>query len=355
MDPTAFDILTRWFATDSTRRRLLRRLVATLPMAGVLVATRDDAAEAERPHQRLGRRTQQRNRNQRNNNRNNNKKNNQNKKKNKGGGLGGSQCSTTGSVCEQNSDCCTNNCFNFACANKVTQCSDGGVTTPCRPPANGCAGAQCCHGSVSCNEGCCPGSANQCNPAGNCCVPNCAGRQCGDDGCGNGETCGNCNPGQTCNETTGQCTGPTCNPESCPDGCCQGAACVLPEQQTNQTCGGNGAACAACGVGGVGGVCRSGACHACSSDAECGAGLGCLNGGCFRGCPESNDRQPCGSCENCHCNNLADYPLVFVCMDTSFPAPAVCDNSNDCPAGTVCSQYVNSASRYLCLRPCPCS
>ena len=45
MDPTAFDTLTRSFMTAGSRRRLLARLVAALPIAGVLAA-RVDGPEA---------------------------------------------------------------------------------------------------------------------------------------------------------------------------------------------------------------------------------------------------------------------------------------------------------------------
>ena len=63
MDPSAFDTLVRAFATVGSRRRLLR-LVAALPFGGALLAG-EDAAGADRPHERLGRRTKQRNHKQR--------------------------------------------------------------------------------------------------------------------------------------------------------------------------------------------------------------------------------------------------------------------------------------------------
>jgi hypothetical protein len=62
-----------------------------------------------------------------------------------------------------------------------------------------------------------------------CCAPNCAGRQCGPDGCGRGGACGNCSPCQTCNSESGQCqalpNGTPCGTQ--PGGgatrCCNGA------------------------------------------------------------------------------------------------------------------------------------
>ena len=66
MDPSAFDALTRSFQTAGSRRWLLRRLVASLPLLGALAVVGEEEVGAERPHERLARRTQQRNRKQRN-------------------------------------------------------------------------------------------------------------------------------------------------------------------------------------------------------------------------------------------------------------------------------------------------
>src|SRR5262245_57404717 len=120
MDPFAFDTLARSIAQAGTRRRLLRRLVATLPLgSALLTGGGEEATAGEHPRDRLRRRTKQRNRKQRNTqnsnqNSNQNQNNNQNQKNNQqnnGGGLGDSQCGSTGDDCTQNSDCCSNNCF----------------------------------------------------------------------------------------------------------------------------------------------------------------------------------------------------------------------------------------------------
>jgi predicted outer membrane repeat protein len=113
-------------------------------------------------------------------------------------------CTENGNACQQNSDCCTGNCFAQACAAKPTTCSGQSSSAG----ATGCCA----------NAGCCQPPANQCNASGLCCAPNCGGRQCGDDGCGNGGTCGACPSGQTCNAQTGTCQGqPPCT--VCASGC----------------------------------------------------------------------------------------------------------------------------------------
>lgn len=254
MDPERFDALSRVLSKVGGRRGVMA-LLASLPLGGALTTLGQDEAAAERPNNRLQRRTRRRNQKQRNNknNKNNNKKNNK-----QNGGLGGSQCGATGSVCAEDSDCCTINCFGFECAERVTSCGQGSTATRCQPPAKGCAGETCCHGSLACGDTCCQGAANQCNSANACCVPNCAGRQCGDDGCGNGGTCGSCPAGQTCDAVTGTCQGRRiCTAQTCPNGCCDAEGICQPGS-TAEACGFGGAACAPCS--GSTTTCRGGRC-----------------------------------------------------------------------------------------------
>lgn len=207
MDEATFDQLTRAVGAAGTRRRLLG-VVSGLGLGGLLGVFADESAEAKRKRQGHKHRK--------------NKKNNGNGKGNGNGGnggLGSTQCVATGGDCDQDSDCCSSNCFTFSCAEKVHSCSG----TRCVPPAKGCAGNVCCNGSVACDVCCDPG-ITQCNQQGNCCAANCAGRQCGPDGCGNGGTCGTCPTNSTCNQA-GQCI-PNCVPQ------CQGKQCG-PDQ-----CGG---------------------------------------------------------------------------------------------------------------------
>src|SRR5215213_3752665 len=107
MDPTAFDALARSFTAAGTRRRLLRRLVASLPLLGVLAVVGEEEVGAEHPLDRIQRRTQQRNRKQRNRKqRNNNNKGNNNNNNAGGGGGGGGGDLGAGAPC----DVCPSGC-----------------------------------------------------------------------------------------------------------------------------------------------------------------------------------------------------------------------------------------------------
>ena len=130
MDPSAFDTLVRSFATSGTRRWLVR-LMAALPLGGALSTLGQDEAAAERPHERLARRTQQRNRKQRNNQNNNqnnngggggggnggggggNNNNNNNNNNNRNGNTLGSgvQLCGTGQACPSGQVCLSGACF----------------------------------------------------------------------------------------------------------------------------------------------------------------------------------------------------------------------------------------------------
>jgi len=125
--------------------------------------------------------------------------------------------------------------------------------------------------------------------SGICCVPNCAGKQCGDDGCG-----GSCGP---------------CNGGSCPAG-----ACTCPNGQTN--CGGtcvdlatSGGNCGSCG-------------RSCAG--------GCVHGACA--CPGNNAGLCPSGCFSCTAR--FDFAPPPVCSDG--PGATTCDDDGDCPLGSAC-------------------
>ena len=79
--------------------------------------------------------------------------------------------------------------------------------------------------AAPCEGQCCVGG-QVCAPGG-CCTPSCAGRTCGDDGCGG--SCGGCAPGESCQDP-GRCV---------PDGCvadCAGRSCG-PDPICDLSCG----------------------------------------------------------------------------------------------------------------------
>jgi hypothetical protein len=166
------------------------------------------------------------------------------------------------------------------------------------PSPEACAGivdgpdptGQCSH---CCQGVCCQLPANQCNPAGLCCAPNCANRECGPDGCGGSGTCGcgvggtctrgavcaagqvcACPGGQVCNPVSGQCPGPpACTPQTCRNGCCDATGICQPGNHP-QACGTGGALCASCQAGQL---CFQGACA-------------CDGNSCPTGCCDENHR-----------------------------------------------------------------
>ncbi|MBN1770637.1 MAG: hypothetical protein JXB32_05200 [Deltaproteobacteria bacterium] len=89
-----------------------------------------------------------------------------------------------------------------------------------------CAGRAC--GDDGCGGSCgtCP-AGTSCSDAGRCvCVPDCAGRACGDDGCGG--SCGACGTGFVCTPAgTCSCPGTLCGTACCATGevCLSGACC----------------------------------------------------------------------------------------------------------------------------------
>jgi hypothetical protein len=310
MDSSTFDTLARAIAQSGTRRRLVA-LLAMLPLGGLLTDLAQDEVVAERPTDRVHGRTQQRNQNQRNNNnKNNNNKNNnkgKNKKNNNSGGGGGnrstppppplgspSPCAANGGACRQGSQCCSGNCFNFVCADMVTQCTAAGPVISCTPPDAG--GTGCCASDFDC----CFGPENQCDQFGVCCAPDCAGKQCGPDGCGRGGTCGTCSQCETCDEMSGQCS-PVANGTPCNDG--------------NPLC--------------VNGRC-------------CTAGHEVVHGGCFQinniNCQGCNPG--CGGCAG----SIDGSPNFLCVSDTSNS----CKSNADCPVGQACQGEV----RISCVQPC---
>ena len=193
-------------------------------------------------------------------------------------------CDQPGSVCE-NSD------------GSVGVCSAGGcVPTSCSAMGKDCDSApDGCGGTVQCGQ-CPPGAVCQDGVCFSNCMPNCTGKQCGDDGCGG--SCGECPPGWpcsagfTCAPCQSSCAGKECGDDGCGGSCgnCpDGLACA------GGVCSGCTPSCAGkeCGDDGCGGSCGScGFDAACNPQGQCACKPACLN----KECGDDGCGGACGAC-----------------------------------------------------------
>jgi hypothetical protein len=204
------------------------------------------------------------------------------------------------------------------------------LTPLCDPETNTCVAcvpdcAERCCGDDGCGGQCpddCDQTGQACDPQ-TCwcegpCQTDCQGRECGPDGCGS--VCGpGCEPFETCN-AQGRCIcQPDCAGSCCgPDGC--GGQCPDPCGQTGQTCNDQTCECEGvcepdcqgreCGPDGCGATCGPG-CQAnetCSAQGQCVCQPECQNrecgpdgcgGSCAPGCNAGETCTPQGQCQAC--------------------------------------------------------
>jgi hypothetical protein len=207
-------------------------------------------------------------------------------------------------------------------------CSDDGVCT--------CPEVQACFGA------CCP-KGNVCDyKLGKCCIPDCKGKKCGDNGC-HGE-CGKCIGNLDCNQEQSACVcfNMLCNGVCCADDevCDKGNECCLPYCQNKE-----------CGDDGCNGVCGN-----CPAPAN-----PCMNATCEKGkckeVPNSNpceDANPCTQLDACKagacvgskkCDDASECTTDFCNPDTGDcafqPDPEMegvaCTDANPCTQNPVCT------------------
>jgi hypothetical protein len=184
-----------------------------------------------------------------------------------------------------------------------------------------CAGRAC--GDDGCGGSCgtCP-MGQSCNGMGQCvptCTPNCAGRECGSDGCGG--SCGTCAAPSTCN--MGRCT---CTPN------CAGRECG------SDGCGGSCGTCAAPST------CNMGRCTctpSCSGSRSCGMPDGC--GGRCTGCPSGLTCNPMTGACFCASGCLGSGS----CRDRCGFANPTC--ASNCPSNTACNMSTGNCD---CMMTC---
>ncbi len=173
--------------------------------------------------------------------------------------------------------------------------------------------------------------------------------------------------------------GENCSPSNCPEGCCADNLC-----HTNNpaACGTGGGRCVLCPSNAAGTVCLNGGC--CPADKVCSVGATqtccaasetCLETGCCAQvcagtccpsgcqcvkttdgddfCTANTEATICAGTENCDPMSADPCPADLVCVTN--PAggsgnACVCQNSDQCPAGTFCSLMV---CRPPCGQTCP--
>jgi hypothetical protein len=245
-----------------------------------------------------------------------------------------------GPACQNAGDCPAEACHTKACQGGqcvYTVVADG------PDPDGACAGGalrQCCEGE------CCAAGATTCSSQGLCCVPNCAGRNCGPDSCGNANGCGTCPGGQPCSDE-GRCG---CNAQTCANGCCDLNGLCVPGN-TLQNCGTGGVACEPCSNAEL---CQDGQCATCSPNCTC---IG------QNFCTEPGENTTCfvadgGEGPECVCLvSRAGQPF---CSGTQDASGFACATDLECQGfapGSVCVDAAPSGSlcqtgNNFCAAPC---
>ncbi|GEM_PF-2442389 len=109
----------------------------------------------------------------------------------------GDNCCGPGQVCVGGDYCCLPKCDGKECGDNAC----GGECGQCNFENAVCLEGKCECPGWTCPGGCCGDPKEVCDPEGECCLPQCEGKECGDDGCG--AVCGLCAAGQIC--LTGVC------------------------------------------------------------------------------------------------------------------------------------------------------
>jgi hypothetical protein len=231
-----------------------------------------------------------------------------------------------GDPCQSAADCADEACRTKACTNG--QCVYSVVADG--PDPSGECGADssrhCCEGE------CCLPGATECDPDGLCCAPNCTGRECGPDGCGDGEGCGRCPPGAACDDD-GQCRGTApCTAQSCPNGCCD-ANNVCRAGTSDATCGRGGAPCARCQAGQL--CCSTPSCGQLQGTCVC-SGESCPDGCCesFTNCRPGTSNAACGmdGLECLTCDSTAGEVCAQIGSGEDAKRVCIC-TPQTCPTG----------------------
>ena len=299
-------------------------------------------------------------------------------------GCGGCQCEEC--VCEMLPECCEETWHDLCVQICVVECE--GCT-------EGYCGDFACDADRGENCGTCPADCS-CAPgedcqAGECvpCVPSCAGKQCGNDGCGG--SCGECGAGLTCKDyVCVESQGGGCEPTNTPGcgGCpCEECVCDMDfyccETAWDNICVDECAQCGGCG--GVE-VCGNGNCsppdgedcESCPEDCLCPGGTHCKYGECIecepdcagKECGDDGCGDVCGKCppgEPCVEGKCEKEPGEFgwpcefnyecfsgFCIEAFGAKMCTTMCIEECPLGWECAQWIDGLPDvfYLCIPEC---
>lgn len=352
MHASRFDHLVRGLAVRGTRRRAL------LTFLGIGAATTIDvsAERCRRAGQKCGKSSEPRG--------------------NRTKCCLGSQCRNGLCVCPRGLTACAGECVNTLndpgnCGACATACP---VETPVCYRGNcvACADDRQCSGDTPiCNPDTgrcvmcasnddCGGDTPFCNRKINTCVEcrgngdcptgeACVSGRCGcTDACENAPcslqcgSCGYCDDGYVC--LNGKCGYPACNPDTCPNGCCDGYTCIPYADQDDTRCGSGGRGCNACADTAT---CVNGTCvdptpppppSSCDRN-TCPEGCCTTGGECIRFIDQSDST--CGT-EGSTCGTCA---TGVTCIDGQCGGP--CDHST-CPSGCCDGTICRTQSSATC-------
>jgi hypothetical protein len=227
-------------------------------------------------------------------------------------------------LCDDGIDCTKDTCSGDTCNNVLQAffCLIGGVCVPSGAPNpdNSC---QTCKPNADAEFWTYVGDGMQCDPGmvcyqGSCCdkASNCAGKECGSDGCGG--LCGSCLPGSGCQD--GICVAGPCDP----------------------ICGGK--ECGPNGCGGVCGTCPDG--NVCSADGQC-LCLPACNG---KECGPDGCGSECGLCQKgftCKDGLCDENPCEAQCLGKECGSDDCGGICGSCPLNHFCSD-----GACICLPSC---
>ncbi|MBM4370894.1 MAG: PQQ-binding-like beta-propeller repeat protein [Deltaproteobacteria bacterium] len=218
-----------------------------------------------------------------------------------------------------------------------------------------------------------PEYAMECDPD---CIPLCAGKECGPNGCG--ALCGHCAANEICEGGTcvcvPACAGKQCGADGCGGSCgicaagfgCSNDVCICIPDCTGKDCAGDGCG-GSCGVCGTGSACDDGVCvvltqcgdgacstvlledcATCPEDCGCGCGGECQMGVCvFTAC----DGKECGD-DGCGgtCGECPDDPCFADCVSGSCShattIPEECNSQDDDCDGAVDENGADGCTVY---------